>query len=60
MPIVRIDALNKRGVNCFIKDFRKYVLQNESLTNNSDKHLRKAIKQSNKQLESLREREIYT
>jgi len=35
-------------VNCFMKDFLKYLLQNESLTNNSDKHLRKAIKQSNK------------
>ena len=35
-------------MNCFIKDFRKYLLQSESLTNNSDKHLRKTIKQSNK------------
>jgi len=45
---VRIDGLNKKGVNCFIKYFRKYLLHNEFLTNNSDKHLRKAIKQSNR------------
>ena len=45
---VRNDGLNKRGVNCFIKDFRKYLLHNEFLTKNSYKHLRKAIKQSNK------------
>ena len=32
----------------FIKYFRKYFLQNESLTNNSDKHFRKSIKQSNR------------
>jgi len=44
----RYDGLNKRGVNCFIKDFLKYLLQIESLTNNLDKRLRKAIKQSNK------------
>jgi len=49
VDIVRIDGLNKRrGVNCFIKDFRKHLLQNESLTNNSDKRLRMAIKQSNR------------
>ena len=35
-------------MHCFIKDFRKYLLLNELLTNNLDKHLRKAIKQSNK------------
>jgi len=59
--VVRIDGLNKRGVNCFIKDFRKHLLQNESLTNNSDKHLRKAIKQSNKTVKEFeRKRDLHT
>jgi len=45
MPIVRIDGLNKRGVELFIKDFRKDLIRMNLYQTITNKKLRKAIKQ---------------